>query len=218
MHAGFLSEYFARIICADIINYSTLYNGDFCRLIKEKHEAHGIVFHSERIDFSRTDAMNLIFRDNLFDCCLSFNAFEHIPDPALALSEIIRTLKPGGYAYIAFDPLWTADTGSHFFHAVPEPWAHLLLKDPDYTLKMVRGGATESDCAEYLVAMNRWRLGQFREIFDSLGSQVLFHDSYQGVALPIHSDSPNFFLAKAKGYSQEELLTRRLRWVVRKSV
>ena len=96
MHAGWLSPHFAEIWAADIIDYSSLYGGEFIKLIREKHERNGVPFVTSGIRFVSTDGMDLLFRDNFFDSVVSFNVFEHVPDPARALAEILRVLKPGG--------------------------------------------------------------------------------------------------------------------------
>ena len=42
------------------------------------------------------DLRNLSFPDNSFNLVLSAEVFEHIPDPYVALAEILRVLRPGG--------------------------------------------------------------------------------------------------------------------------
>jgi SAM-dependent methyltransferase len=111
MHAGFLSQTFGRAYCADRIDYSSLYGGEFIKLLAEKHGRHGRGIRMDRVAFVQSDAMDLIFRDDMFDGCLCINVFEHVPDPRRALAEIVRVLTPGGWAYISFDPIWTTDTG-----------------------------------------------------------------------------------------------------------
>lgn len=217
MHVGYLAAQGLDVTCADIINYVALYDGEFFKRIREKHELYGVPFDTARINFVTTDAMNMVFRDQSFDVVVSFNAFEHIPDPSAALFELMRILRPGGYAYIAFDPLWTADTGSHFYHRVPSPWAHLIHDDEAYTQQMRAAGATEEECAEYRGAMNRWRRFQFEASFARLGAQVVFSDDYQGLADESHRVHPNMRAALLAGYSTTELLTRRLRWAIRKA-
>src|SRR5882724_8242136 len=112
MHAGFLANLAGRVHCADIIDYSSLYGGEFLKLLKEKHERNGFECPLERVAFHQADAMDLHFRDAYFDAVLSINSFEHIPDPRKALRETIRVAKPGGFVFISADPIWTADTGS----------------------------------------------------------------------------------------------------------
>ncbi|MBN1634169.1 MAG: methyltransferase domain-containing protein [Ignavibacteria bacterium] len=46
------------------------------------------------------DLQNLTFDDNSFDCIISLDVLEHIPDPWIAFSEIKRVLKPKGAAII----------------------------------------------------------------------------------------------------------------------
>lgn len=217
MHVGYLASHGPQVTCADIINYVELYDGEFFRRIREKHQAYQAPFDTSRIRFVTADAMKLDFKDQCFDVVVSFNAFEHIPDPSVALYELMRVLRPEGFAYISFDPLWTADTGSHFFYRVPEPWAHLLDDDQTYTAKMRAAGAGESECQEYLGAMNRWRRVQFEASFARLGAQLVFSDDYQGPADEAHRQHPNLRKALLEGYSHAELMTRRMRWVIRKA-
>jgi ubiquinone/menaquinone biosynthesis C-methylase UbiE len=220
MHAGFLSAHFGQVWAADIIDYSSLYSGEFLKLIREKHERNGAPFEAERIRFVNTDGMDLIFREGLFDSVVSFNVFEHVPDPVRALNEILRVLKPGGHAYITFDPIWTCDTGSHYAHLITEPWAHLLLSDDEYCNKMKALGATEAQCGEYRYAMNRVRLAQHIAAFDAVvidgKARLLSHNRWSGTEKPGSPRHQNFAQARARGYSEEELLARGLCYVIAK--
>ena len=220
MHTGFLSALAKRVLCADVIDYSSLYNGEFLRLIDEKHRRHGAAFERDRVEFHRSDAMDLFYRDALFDCVISINSFEHIPHPAKALGEMIRVTKAGGHIYIATDPIWTADTGSHFFHRVPEPWAHLAYGDDGFARKMRENGGTDAEVAEFLSAMNRWRLADYaRAIHQStVGGKidVVHHDSWSGVVDETHRKHRFIGELAARGYGEQELLVRGLRWVLRK--
>ena len=46
------------------------------------------------------DLQKLTFDDEYFDCVISLDVFEHVPDPWTAFSEIKRVLKPNGAAII----------------------------------------------------------------------------------------------------------------------
>lgn len=46
------------------------------------------------------DIKALEFRDDLFDCIVCYHVLEHIDDEQLALGELFRVLKPGGWAII----------------------------------------------------------------------------------------------------------------------
>jgi ubiquinone/menaquinone biosynthesis C-methylase UbiE len=53
-------------------------------------------------DLHVMDARKLAFRDASFDKIYSFHAIEHIPDLALALSEMDRVLKPAGRVLLVY--------------------------------------------------------------------------------------------------------------------
>jgi len=52
------------------------------------------------IHFMSGDIFNLPFADNSVDILISSEVVEHLPDPLLALQEMQRVLKVGGYAMI----------------------------------------------------------------------------------------------------------------------
>ena len=55
-----------------------------------------------RAHLSVGDIYKLTFGDNLFDACLLMETIEHLEEPAPALAEIRRVIKPGGLLYISF--------------------------------------------------------------------------------------------------------------------
>ena len=48
------------------------------------------------VDFRQGDAMSLPFADNEFDVAVMALVIQYIPDPAKAMSEITRVVRPGG--------------------------------------------------------------------------------------------------------------------------
>jgi SAM-dependent methyltransferase/uncharacterized protein YbaR (Trm112 family) len=82
------------------------------------------VFNLEYLPYYRVDlyadGLKLPFADKSFDFILSQAVLEHVPDPAHAVSEILRVLRPGGkiYAEFAFmQPLHAVPF--HFFNITP---------------------------------------------------------------------------------------------------
>ncbi len=55
------------------------------------------------VRFLQGDIQNLFFADDSFDRCYADRTFQHIPNPELALSELIRVTKPNGLLVIV-DP------------------------------------------------------------------------------------------------------------------
>ncbi len=55
------------------------------------------------VQFLQGDIQQLAFTDNTFDRCYADRTFQHIPNPELALAELIRVTKPAGILVIV-DP------------------------------------------------------------------------------------------------------------------
>jgi SAM-dependent methyltransferase len=221
MHAGFLSCDFQRVYCCDRINYNALYGGEFVKLLGEKYARNGYPIEVGRLIFLEADARALLFRDGFFDWALAFNLFEHVADPERALAEMIRVTRPGGHLYVTFDPIWTADAGSHFSHYVGAPWAHLLMTPDDFAARMRAAGASDEDVDGYRHGMNRVRLADHRRLLHAAVAggavRVVEEASWSGVVEPRHRWHPNFFRARLAGYAKEELMTRGLRWVLQRA-
>ena len=221
MHAGFLATSASRVTTVDIVDPNVTYAGEFLKLLREKHIRNGIELDISKLEFHRADAMDLPYKDGLFDLVVSFNAFEHIPDPGRGLQEALRVTRPQGFVFITFDPIWTADTGSHFASFVPEPWAHLVLGAEDFLDRMKQSGAEKWQMEEFRYAMNRVRLGQFEYIFECLQSEgygeVVCKNMWSGTSHPDNNKHPNLQLAQELGYSKNELLARGLAYLIRRS-
>ncbi len=211
IHAGVLAARVKRLNAADTEDQHLRWNGEFVKLLSEKFGRHGFSLPMSRVEFNVTDARQLMYRDEWFDIVVSFNSFEHIQEPGLALREIGRVLKHGGVFYTSFDPIWTADTGSHFSHRVPAPWAHLILSDSEFISEMTNAGAPPSEIEEFKHAMNRWRLSQFTDLFEdrasAFGLSLVWMSSWKGVSESTHMNVEYFESLKQR-YSEDELLTR----------
>jgi ubiquinone/menaquinone biosynthesis C-methylase UbiE len=221
LRAALLAARAKRSHCADIIDQQARYAGEFVKLLSEKMQRHGHSLPIDRFEFNVTDATRLMYRNDWFDFVSALNAFEHIPDPIGALAEIARVLRPGGHAYVWFDPIWTADTGSHFQHRVTEPWAHLVLDEAQFVLRMREAGAAAAEIDDFRWAMNRHRLSVYEDLFANkaplMGLEILLHRSWSGVVDERHLEHPNFAIA-CRTYSRDELLTRGMVVLARKRI
>jgi SAM-dependent methyltransferase len=216
MHVWRLLDLCRKVVVADIVNYSALYEGRFLQLLAEKHERNNRAFDLRKVVFVESDAQNQMFRDGLFDLVVSFNAFEHVPDPGAAFREVLRVAKPGAVVYLQFDPIWTSAAGNHFSHLVEEPWAHLKCSAEEFGVKMRIAGATDDEVAEFQRAMNRVRLQCFLDMFRDAEAQGLIEIVHlERWATTVEEEPraahPNFRALLTAGYSSAELITRGIR-------
>jgi SAM-dependent methyltransferase len=56
--------------------------------------------HPASPQIERLDITAIPYADNSFDLLLANHVMEHVPEDARALSEVLRVLKPGGYAVL----------------------------------------------------------------------------------------------------------------------
>ena len=220
--AGLISNHVSHVISTDIDDISVKYDGQFPHLLKAKFQRNGRSLDLGKLEFLWADAQTLPFRDGLFQFVFSLNAFEHIPDPLAALSEAIRVTSPGGLIYIRFDPVWTADSGSHFLHRIGAPWEHLISSDDKVEAMMIANGASEYEVISYKNHMNRLPVGFYRDNFPSVisksGASMVHHMSYSGCVDDDHIHHPNFEMAAVHMKCDKiDLLVRGYEFLIQKN-
>lgn len=210
--AGLLCNAGTRVICTDVVNVQVKYGGEFAKLLKEKFHRHDLNLDLGKIEFHEADAQSLLYGNDKFDFVFSLNALEHIPDPLRAIDEVWRVLRPGGVFYATFDPIWTADSGSHFMHYVKEPWLHLLLNENAFREKMRHGGAAEWEVNEYPNAMNQlpanFYMTKVKERLRSLFSESSMKEWRGCVSADDITHRNRIHAADKNGLNPEDLLIR----------
>lgn len=218
--AGLLASRFAHVVSSDIVHAQFVYGGDFLGALREKFKRQNERMQFNKVEFLTADAQNLPFRDAWFHFCFSQNAFEHIADPELALLEAFRVTRPGGFVYVMFDPVWTADSGSHFLEAIGEPWLHLIETDEEITRRMLSRGASALDVKHYCSHMNRRPVNYYREMFARVvgkkNATVVYHHDWSGCVDPSYLDHPNLdAAAQFLNLTHEQLLVRGFRYLIK---
>jgi SAM-dependent methyltransferase len=114
-------------------------------------------------DLRAMDAAALAFDDATFDLVFSFDSFEHFPDPAAVLDEVLRVTRPGGLIYLDFGPLYDSAWGLHADAVLGIPYVqHLCERD-----------TIEAFCREeglpviHFDQCNGWPLARYRQLFDA---------------------------------------------------
>jgi len=169
-----------------------------------------VVFHS-------CDAEQLPLKDDLVDLVFSLNAFEHIRDPAKALAEVRRVLKPGGVAFVQFSPVYMADAGSHLWDQglLNVPWCVLLHSREEIRDLVTQQGAQTHRIDEILDSLNGLPTRYYREMFAACDMQVEMLEEIEGCAIPGATESEQYVRAAAK-FPKEDLLVLGFQALLRK--
>jgi SAM-dependent methyltransferase len=73
------------------------------------------------------DLLQLPFRSGTFDACLNVVTLEHVPEPARAVAEMARALKPGGRLLLVAPQDWEVHQAPHdYFRFTRYGLRHLL--------------------------------------------------------------------------------------------
>lgn len=210
-HLPFIADRFNTIFAADVINY--LNDNRFSpRDVARRSERFGGHMNLDRISFHQCDAQRMFYRDEIFDFVFSINAFEHIPNPLLALSEIIRVARKGSPVYIQFDPIWNSPWGHHLPHLNFEPWAHLLVGEQEFHSLIRKQGGTDVDISIFKTAMNRRPFSYYKRLFledfqYQFSKPSFVYWSLDPAEEPA-SQHENFNRCRDQGYEADELVVR----------
>jgi len=219
----------ARVFAVDLHRYDSSTGDSFRGELLKRFKRHLPVLiqesglerfrHLEQLvdscSFFTMDAQQLLFRDNLFDFIFSMNAFEHIPDPGQALQEMSRVLKPGGYVFLVFNPLYFSDSGHHLAGLIDIPWVHLLYERSDIKKLILEAGKIPNEVDNILNSLNGYTPQQYFEIFESTDLQVLEKYIERGFTYSKSEQSEAFVKLKEK-YSEEALTTLGMAIVLKK--
>lgn len=96
-----------------------------------------------------------------YDVVFSYDGFEHFERPDRALDEAIRVVRPGGYIFLHFGPLYFAPMGLHAYRSINVPYCQCLFP-PEVLVEFARDHAlppVEFD------KVNGWSVESFRELW-----------------------------------------------------
>src|SRR5581483_11797952 len=79
-----------------------------------------------QVGYLRADAQRLPLRDSVFDAVVSIAMLQLIPDPAAALAEMARVLRPGGRLAVMVP---TAGRAAQLWRAFPDIGAYVFGED-----------------------------------------------------------------------------------------
>ena len=152
-------------------------------------------------EFYQLDGQQLTFPDNSFDLVISLNVMEHVPNPLKYLQECYRVMRPGGFGYFSWYPLWSGVTGHHVhpdmvndvaqrINLVPPDynldgrsipyWGHLLFDQAEMLSFLLTNKNYDPALADWICNyiychhdLNRWFWRDFWRAFQNLSWQVI---------------------------------------------
>lgn len=142
--------------------------------------------------------------DSSFDFICSFNAFEHIPDPAIAMNEMLRILRPGGFIWLDFNPLYASPLGLHAF-SFKMPYPQFLFDTSLIEKKLEELGLNDLGREmSALQPLNRWKVAEFKQLWDRQDCRVLkFKETLDYSHLNIIVQFPQAF--RGRGLTLDDL-------------
>lgn len=81
---------------------------------------------NDKFEFVLSDAANVPFEDEFFDCIIMNDAMEHVDNPTEVLKECHRVLKKGSRIYLNFPPYYHP-YGAHLSDVIGFPWIHMFF-------------------------------------------------------------------------------------------
>jgi SAM-dependent methyltransferase len=149
------------------------------------------------VRFLQSDACDIALADASVDLIYSFASFEHFPRPDRCLSEIERVLRPGGYAFINFGPLYFSPYGRHAYRQIPVPFCHLLFDE-----QTLHQFADRHALAHDWPYVNGWALRRYRELFEAMAyrfkTKRYVEYATGGVGLELIAEHPELFRRHAE--------------------
>jgi 2-polyprenyl-3-methyl-5-hydroxy-6-metoxy-1,4-benzoquinol methylase len=110
-----------------------------------------------------------------YDFIYSFNAFEHLPNPDIALANMVAACKPGGRIFMQFDPLYASPLGLHAFSFMM-PYPQFLFADSLIQEKIRELGLQDlGNEMDVLQPTNKYKPSSFRRVFETSGCNVVFY-------------------------------------------
>jgi SAM-dependent methyltransferase len=163
--------------------------------------------------FAGMDAARLGFPGESFDFVFSFNSFEHFPNPEAVLREALRVLRPGGYLYLDFGPVWLSPRGAHQFQTISVPYVECLFTKETLT---AYAAAHNIPLMGYFW-MNEWPLTCYRDLWQRYADRlerVAYYETYNADHVDLIARYPTCFKHKTRVF--DDLIVSNIEALFRK--
>ena len=159
---------------------------------------------------------SLPLESNSFDLVFSYNTFEHVANPKVALAELVRVCKKDGLIYLQFDPLYASPWGLHAYRTIFMPYSQFLFSPSFINQKLQELNIYDlGKKRTTLQPMNQWRLSQFEHLWQTCNCDII-NVSFVRIFshLKIIMQFPNAF--SGLGLTFEDVTTKEIQILLRK--
>ncbi|MFH4968054.1 class I SAM-dependent methyltransferase [Gaetbulibacter sp. M240] len=153
----------------------------------------------DKVCLIQMDASDLKLKDNSVDLVFSYDAFEHFSNPEKVMSEIYRVLKPNGYIYLEFGPLFMSPMGLHVYRQITVPYCQFLFSE-NTLIEFVKEKKLESIDFNHC---NGWSLTKFRDLWKTYDEKLIklkYEESKDYRHLKIINKYPSLFKNKTENF------------------
>lgn len=128
---------------------------------------------SKRIWFSDQD-ISYLNKENIYDLVISWETFEHIKNPEIAIKNMYEALIPGGICFHEYNPFFSIN-GGHSLCTLDFPYGHVRLNPSDFEnyLRIHRPNELSVALEFYNNNLNRLTISQLTKISKEIGFEVL---------------------------------------------
>lgn len=125
-----------------------------------------------------SDAAAMPFANSSFDFVLCTEVLEHLPEPALAFSEMNRVLTKGGHLVVSTPLFWPVHEAPHDYYRFTKYGLENLLNKCGFKIEKTayRGGYAAVSAALFISNMERYvpKLKIMQGLFDLLCSAIQY--------------------------------------------
>ena len=147
-----------------------------------------------------------------FHLIASKAVLEHVPGLEAAFGHLVGLLRPGGYFWADFGPLYFVWGGAH----APLGYDHLLLAPAAFEAKLEEGRFEEARLFWRLGLFSRLKFPQYMALFDAHLSRRYLGVQVCEEALRFRQAHPTLFGELAKRHGERDLLLKSVFYLGRK--
>lgn len=161
----------------------------------------------------QSDASKLALESAAIDLVYSFAAFEHFADPSAVMAESGRVLRPGGYLFLLFGPVYPSPYGLHAYRQIPVPYCQYLFTEDD-----LRAYAASEGLPTSWPYVNRVTVTEYRQLWANQAPRFeqLYYREHPtgGVGAELIAEYPFCFRPKVRAF--DDLLVSAIEICLRK--